>query len=84
MLYIDRVEAQWPLRLSLDVGSHVPLHCTASGKLLLADKVLVVAQAAGARLLSEAAWGAAFARATHAVLDKPVIVIDLSLMTISY
>jgi len=36
VLYIDRVEAQWPLRLSLDVGSHVPLHCTASGKLLLA------------------------------------------------
>lgn len=32
----DRVEAQWPLRLTLDVGSHVPLHCTASGKLFLA------------------------------------------------
>lgn len=36
VLYLDRVEAHWPLRLSLDVGSHVPLHCTASGKLLLA------------------------------------------------
>lgn len=36
VLYIDRVEAKWPLRLSLDVGSHVPLHCTASGKLFLA------------------------------------------------
>ena len=36
VLYIDRVEAQWPMRLSLDVGSHVPLHCTASGKLFLA------------------------------------------------
>ena len=36
VLYIDRVEAQWPLRLALDVGSHVPLHCTASGKLFLA------------------------------------------------
>ena len=36
VLYVDRVEAQWPLRLSLDVGSHVPLHCTASGKLFLA------------------------------------------------
>ncbi|VWX62633.1 putative transcriptional regulator SauR [Burkholderiales bacterium 8X] len=35
VLYLDRVEAQWPLRLTLDVGSHVPLHCTASGKLLL-------------------------------------------------
>jgi DNA-binding IclR family transcriptional regulator len=37
VLYIDRVEAQWPLRLTLDVGSHVPLHCTASGKLFLAS-----------------------------------------------
>ena len=36
VLYIDRVEALWPLRLTLDVGSHVPLHCTASGKLFLA------------------------------------------------
>lgn len=36
VLYLDRVEAQWPLRLTLDVGSQVPLHCTASGKLFLA------------------------------------------------
>jgi IclR family acetate operon transcriptional repressor len=36
VLYLDRVEAQWPLRLTLDVGSHVPMHCTASGKLFLA------------------------------------------------
>lgn len=37
VLYLDRVEARWPLRLTIDVGSHVPLHCTASGKLLLAN-----------------------------------------------
>ncbi len=36
VLYLDRVEAPWPWRLSLDVGTHVPLHCTASGKLFLA------------------------------------------------
>lgn len=36
VLYLDRVEARWPLRLTIDVGSHVPLHCTASGKLFLA------------------------------------------------
>lgn len=35
-VYIDRVEARWPLRLHLEIGSRVPLHCTASGKLLLA------------------------------------------------
>ena len=37
VLYLDRVEAKWPLRLTLDIGSHVPLHCTASGKLFLAQ-----------------------------------------------
>lgn len=36
VLYLDRVEAPWPWRLTLDVGAHVPLHCSASGKLLLA------------------------------------------------
>ena len=37
VLYLDRVEARWPLRLQLDPGSRVPLHCTASGKLFLAS-----------------------------------------------
>lgn len=36
VLYLDRVEAQRPWRMTLDVGAHVPLHCTASGKLFLA------------------------------------------------
>lgn len=36
VVYLDRVEARWPLRLMLAPGSHVPLHCTASGKLFLA------------------------------------------------
>lgn len=36
VLYLDRVEAPWPWRLTLEVGAHVPLHCTASGKLFLA------------------------------------------------
>ncbi|MEZ5652182.1 MAG: IclR family transcriptional regulator [Burkholderiaceae bacterium] len=36
VLYLDRVEARWPLRLTIDVGTRVPLHCTASGKLFLA------------------------------------------------
>ena len=35
VLYLDRVETRWPLRLSLEPGSRVPLHCTSSGKLLL-------------------------------------------------
>jgi len=36
VVYLDRVEAAWPLRMNLTSGSHVPLHCTASGKLLFA------------------------------------------------
>lgn len=36
LTYIDRVDTQWPLRLQFEVGSHVPVHCTATGKLLLA------------------------------------------------
>ena len=36
LVYVDRVDTAWPLRLRFEVGSHVPLHCTASGKLLLA------------------------------------------------
>ena len=35
MLYVDRVETHWPLRLQFQIGAHVPLHCTASGKLFL-------------------------------------------------
>ncbi len=35
MLYVDRVETHWPMRFQLPVGSSVPFHCTASGKLFL-------------------------------------------------
>lgn len=37
VLYLDRVEAKRPWRLTLDIGVHVPLHCTASGKLFLSQ-----------------------------------------------
>ncbi len=35
VVYLDRVETSWPLRMMLAPGSHVPLHATSSGKLLL-------------------------------------------------
>jgi DNA-binding IclR family transcriptional regulator len=35
VLYLDRCESPWALRLELKPGSHVPAHCSASGKLLL-------------------------------------------------
>lgn len=34
IVYLDRVETSWPLRLTLAPGSHVPLHATSSGKML--------------------------------------------------
>lgn len=35
IVYLDRVETSWPLRMMLAPGSHVPLHATSSGKLLM-------------------------------------------------
>ena len=37
MIYIDRIETDWPFRVQLPVGTHVPFHCTASGKTFLAS-----------------------------------------------
>ena len=35
MIYIDRVETKWPLRIQLPIGTTVPFRCTASGKMYL-------------------------------------------------
>ncbi|MEI6611874.1 MAG: IclR family transcriptional regulator [Betaproteobacteria bacterium] len=35
VMYLDRVETSAPIRLHVDLGMRVPLHCTASGKLFL-------------------------------------------------
>lgn len=35
MIYLERVETKWPLRIQLSVGTRVPLYCTASGKMYL-------------------------------------------------
>lgn len=37
VVYIERVESGWPLRLHLHPGSRVPIHCTSSGKLFLSQ-----------------------------------------------
>lgn len=56
----------------------------ASGKVLLADKVLVIAQAAGATRLADATWGGAFARAVSGALAKPAVTVDLATMAVSF
>ena len=50
VVYLDRVEAAWPLRMNLSSGSRVPLHCTASGKLLLAQLPKAVRERIAAQL----------------------------------
>ncbi len=56
----------------------------ASGKVLLADKVLTVAHAAGAALLGDAAWSSQFARATVAALARPIVRVDVPAMAVSF
>lgn len=37
MRYLDRVDTDWSFRIQLPVGTHVPFHCTASGKVFMAS-----------------------------------------------
>jgi DNA-binding IclR family transcriptional regulator len=41
VLYVERIETSQPLRMHLQPGSWVPMHCTASGKLFLASLSLL-------------------------------------------
>ncbi len=56
----------------------------ASGKVLTADKILVVTQAAGAPLLGDAKWAADYVAAVSAALGKPMIRVDVPAMAITY
>ena len=50
VLYIERVETTEPLRMHLEPGTWVPMHCTASGKLFLASLSLLERQRSLANL----------------------------------
>lgn len=68
-------------------GQFTALDCEplrASGKVLTADKVLVVTQAAGPALLGNAEWAAAYVRAVNGALGKPMIRVDVPAMAITY
>ncbi|MFT3718122.1 hypothetical protein [Pseudorhodoferax sp.] len=56
----------------------------ATGKVLLVDKLVAIAGAAGIERLGDAQWSAAFARAASAALARPVVRVDLAAMTVSY
>lgn len=59
----------------------------ATGKVLTADKVLCVAQAAGEARFRDGehhAWAVAFAKAASAALAKPVVSVDVQSLSLSY
>jgi hypothetical protein len=56
----------------------------ATGKILFSDKLLAVAQAAGAKGFADASWAAQFARAAAGVLDKTLIRVDVPDATVGY
>jgi len=56
----------------------------ASGKVLTADKVLVVTQAAGTALLGDPKWAAGYVAAVSSALGKPFIRVDVPAMAITY
>ena len=73
-------------RIWLD-GQFLELGCEplrATGKVLLADKLIAIAQAAGAPLLDDPQWSAGFSRAASAALAKPIVRLDVPAMTVSY
>lgn len=55
----------------------------ASGKVLTVDKVLRIAEAAGASQFADATWAAEFVQAVHASLVKPMIRVDVPAMAIT-
>ncbi len=58
-----------------------------TGKVLTADKILCVAQAAGEARFRDTAhrdWALAFARAASAALGKPVVTVDVPAQSLSY
>ena len=48
-----------------------------TGKVLLADKVLAIAEAAGSQGFADAAWADSYARATAGALRRSLIRVDL-------
>lgn len=71
MVYIDRVETHWPLRIQLPVGTQVPFYCTASGKMYLSslrqDKLL--------RLLGSLPLDA---RTSHTITDQTQLLDEIA------
>lgn len=88
-LHVDRDEPMtleaaraWLDQQFIDLDCEPPMRPT--GKVLTADKLVVVAEAAGPEKFSDTAWAHDYARAAAAMLNKPMVHIDVSSMTISF
>lgn len=65
----------------------VALECEplrASGKVLLADKVVAIAREAGTQHFADTAWGSAFADAACAALGKKSLNVDADSLSVTY
>ena len=71
----------WMDRQFTELGCE-PLRAT--GKVLAADKVVVVAQAAGPARFADQAWAQQFAGAAAAVLGKPAVYVDVPSLSITF
>ena len=56
----------------------------ALGKVLTADKVLRVTEAAGPERLGDAHWAATYARAVYAAIGKEMVRVDVPAMSVTY
>lgn len=68
-------------------GQFVALDCEplrASGKVLIADKVLAIASTASVAQLQDEKWAEAFAAAVVGAVGKPVVRIDIPAVSVNY
>jgi hypothetical protein len=79
---LDREAARQWLDTQFTEMDCEPLRAT--GKLLMADRVVVVAQAAGPAKFADPVWALAFAQSASAVLGKQVINVDADTLSITY
>ncbi|MGP6087257.1 IclR family transcriptional regulator [Antarctobacter jejuensis] len=70
MIYIERVETEWPLRIQLPTGTRVPFYCTASGKMYLSTL-------AANHLRSYLDSIDLIARTPHTIADRDALVREL-------
>ncbi|MEL6645860.1 MAG: IclR family transcriptional regulator [Pseudomonadota bacterium] len=73
MSYLDRVETDWAFRIQLPIGSHVPFHCTASGKCFMASLAPKARARFVAALPLEAMTGATH-RAPEPLLEELAVI----------